>query len=197
MKTLSLICSTTLLLLSCSKKEVEPTPPPPAPAQEATVNVAVTYYDATPARGASYLAENPIAKQYSDRIEFAFNSPFASDQLRFIMPKSKMKAGWVGTYAVGTQPNPGLGDVLVEYLRPLSGSASNFYSSNGQVIDNATFTVTAYDAGRQLLAGNFTLLVRRAKNPYSFLSTPVPPSQDPRSDADIKLYGVFNEVPLR
>jgi hypothetical protein len=197
MKNLFAFCLPALLLLGCSKKEVTPTPLPPAPAQEATVNVAVTYYDATPARGASYLGENPVARHSTDRVEFVFNSPFASDQLKFVLPKSKLKAGWIGTYTVGTQPNPGLGDVLVEYLRPISGAISNSYSSNGNVIESAAFNVTAYDASRQLLAGNFTLLVRRAKNPYSFLMTPVSPAQDTRSDADIKLYGGFNEVIIK
>lgn len=183
-----------VLLTTACKKESDPQFKPAEPANSAEVNMAATYYDATPAQGLTYLAFSPSANQYSDRLELYFRDSFNRDQLRFVLPKSRQKPGLVGTYTLATQPDPGQGDIRFEYTRPFNENTSNFFSSNNNQLPGGTLIITGYDASRKLLSGTFTFTIKKAKDPFRF--TPVVPGspQDSRADADVKIYGNFSEL---
>lgn len=186
-----------LLLAGACKKDTDPQPDKqPSGARSAEVNVAATYYDATPARGMNYLAFSPTAKLSSDRVELEFKDAYSRERLRFVIPKSRQKAGWVGTYTLATQPDPGQGEAQFEYYRFFNETTNNTLSSNSHRLPGGTLVITAYDASRQLLSGTFSLTVIKAKDPFLFTPVPAGSPNDPRADADVKIYGSFLEIPL-
>lgn len=185
-----------LLLITSCKKESDPEPAPLVPAQSAEVSVAATYYDNTPAQGLHYLAYSPAASQYSDRLELLFRDDFGREALTLVFAKSKQKAGWVGTYIVAAQPDPGQGDVQFSYVRRLNDNYSNSFGSNTNALSEGSVVITAYDASRKVLSGTFTLHIKKAKDPFRFTSAFPGSASDARADADIKLYGTFLEVPI-
>ena len=189
----------TLGITACQKDETPPQPTAVAPTQEATLNMVFRYYSPDESRGINYLAEKPTGQLLADRLTVQFNnsvSGFTStDQIEFVLPKSRQKPGLVGTYTLASQPDPGQGDVQVSYQRAGTAiSRSNGVHSNSHRLEGS-FTITSYDASRNLISGTYTCTAPSSKDPFTFL--PNGTTADGRRDGDLRVSGRFTEVPLK
>ena len=205
MKNIAIFLFAATSLAGCSKKEADPQPTviAPTPIQAATINVAFDYYatGTSPAsiQSLSLLATKPMYQQFPDRLQIkleALNSNnFVQDRVLFAIPVSRQKAGLVGTYTLASQPDAGLGEVLVTYTRPSNSTSAfdNVYGTNSARLEG-NVAITSYDAGRRLISGSYTVKVINVKGPFSFLDTSS--ASDPRRDGDLRLTGTFTELPL-
>ena len=205
MNKLVTFCLAAATLTACSKKEdPQPAASTPAPIQAATVNTAFDAYatGSSPAatQSLSLLATKPTYQVFPDRLEVkleAINTNnFVQDRVLFTIPISRQKAGLTGTYTLASQPDAGLGDVLVTYTRPSNSTSAfdNVYGTNSARLEGS-FTLTSYDASRRIISGSYTVKMLNVKGPFSFLD--VNSSGDPRRDGDVRLSGTFQEVPLK
>lgn len=207
MKNLTSICLGLVLLTACAKKEADPQPAAPvlpAPIQEATLNLRFDYYgtikDPSATRSLSLLATRPAGQQFTDRLTLHFDNldrfNTITDQLDFVLPRSRHKAGLVGTYSLASQPDAGVGDAQVSYVRPIDAGAvrANVFTSSISQL-TGSLTITTYDAARQLVSGSYSLSLDSVKDPFSFTSAGL--GTDSRRDGDLRLSGTFQEVPLK
>ena len=189
----------TLGITACQKDDNSPRPTVAAPAQEATLNLVFRYYSPDESRGINYLADKPAGQLLTDRLTVKFTNNFpglgSTDQIEFVLPKSRQKPGLVGTYTLASQPDPGQGDVQVSYQR--AGTADthrNGVHSNSNRLEGS-FTITSYDASRNLISGSYTCSAPNSKDPFTFLTNGS--SADSRRDGDLRVSGTFTEVPLK
>lgn len=188
-----------VLTTSCQKDKEMPEPNVAPPVQEA--NVSFTYAYPGENKGQTFLAHAPTGKLSSNKLTLVFekevrpNGLGTEERVDFLLPKSNQQTGLVGTYTLASQPDPGQGDVLVTYERPVyaPGVFLNKYSSNTHVMEGS-FTITEYNAGRQLISGSYTFTIKQGKDPFTYLGTS---SQvDSRRACEIHGYGSFKEIPL-
>lgn len=199
------LCLAAATLTACSKKEEpQPVASTPAPIQAATVNTAFDAYatGSSPAttQSISLLATKPTYQVFSDRLEVkleALNTNnFVQDRVLFTIPVSQQKVGLAGTYTLASQPDAGLGEVLVKYTRPSNSTSTfdNVYGTNSARLEG-NFIITGYDASRRIISGSYTVKMLNVRSPFSFVDTRS--SGDPRRDGDLRLSGTFQEVPLQ
>jgi hypothetical protein len=199
----STLLLTVLLTASCQEeKGKDPQPAPAAPIQAATINV---YFDAyaTPSKpaetkSATLLATLPVGQLLSDRLTIHFDNSFndrVTDEVDFIIPKGRQRAGIVGTYTISSQPDAAAGDVQASYLRPSNNGDMwlNFFSSNNNMV-GGSLVITSYNATRRLISGTYTLIVKDMKDPYTFIG--YNSAADTRRAGNVRVAGTFEEVPL-
>ena len=206
MNKLITFCLAAAVLTACSKKAADPQPTAtaPAPVQAATINMAFDYYAVgnSPAmtQSLSLLATKPTYQVFSDRLEVkleAFSAAnFLQDRVLFTIPISRQKTGLLGTYTLASQPDAGLGEVLVKYTRPSNSTSAfdNVYGTNSARLEG-NFVITSYDASRRIISGSYTVKALNVKGPFSFVDNTS--SGDPRRDGDLRLSGTFQEVPVQ
>ena len=180
---------------ACRKENDSPRPATVVPAREAALNMVFRYYSPNESRGINYLADKPAGELLPDRLTVTLTGPGSTDQIEFVLTKSRQKPGLVGTYTLASQPDPGQGDVQVTYQRAgANDGRRNGMSSTANRIEGS-FTITSYDAGRNLISGSYTCGAPGTKDPFVFL--PNGSTADTRRDGDLRVYGTFTEVPLR
>lgn len=197
MKRFLFACLTTasLFTISCQKDAADQ-PQPAVPVQEATLNMTFRYNSPDETRGINHLADRPSGQQLSDRLVLKFSNSQVSptDQLEFTIAKSRQKPGLAGTYTLASQPDPGVGDVQVSYLRPILNSSAigNLVTGNSHRL-TGSFVISSYDAARNLISGSYSVEAAGSKDPFVFLAS----GTDTRRAGDLRVYGTFTEVPLR
>ncbi len=184
-------------IVSCQQDDV-PQPAEPAPVREATINTVFRYYSPDESRGINHLADKPFGQWSSDRLTVKFHNTIPglnpTDEIQFVLPKSRQKTGLTGTYTLASQPDPGQGDVQVKYLRPgTSSSWNNGVNSNAHVLEGS-FIITSYDARRNLISGSYAVEAKDVRDAFVFLASGS--SADNRRTGDLRVYGAFTEVPL-
>jgi hypothetical protein len=83
----------------------------------------------------SFVATRLTGQALADWLEATFEalspSNTVSDQVQFVMPLSRQKAGLKGIYTLASQPDTGTGEALVTFTRPGTNSSySNVYGSH-------------------------------------------------------------------
>ncbi|RPD49761.1 hypothetical protein DNI29_02910 [Hymenobacter sediminis] len=182
------------------KEMAEPTVAPPV--QEANISFTYTYPAAEAEnKGQTFLAKEPAGKLTTQKLTLVFEKESRAagagtdEHLEFVLPSSKQTPGFVGSYTIATQPDPGQGDVLATYERPFYGTGAylNRYSGNTDAMDGS-LTITEYNAERQLISGSYSFLLKNIKDPFKFLG--VGSQSDSRPACEVKCYGTFKEIPL-
>jgi hypothetical protein len=192
---LLVLIAITLGTAACQKDNDSPQPAAITPAQEAALNMVFRYYSPDESRGINYLADKPAGELLPDRLTVKLTGPGSTDQIEFVLTRSRQKPGLVGTYTLASQPDPGQGDVQVTYQRAgATDSRRNGMSSTANRLEGS-FTITSYDAGRHLISGSYTCSAPGTKDPFVFLTNGF--TADTRRDGDLRVYGTFTEVPLQ
>jgi hypothetical protein len=186
---------------SCEKKQ-DPTPAPtppvvpvtpiqPDPAAESSMDRSVIYLNSlkpnmlrnyTPSQIASAAAiKNSEFKfsTYADRTQSTSN-----DFLVMTIAASQLKPDLVGEYSLRSLPDPTQGVVYTSYS--ITGSSTFIYSQSDNRMQG-TFRITAYDASRKLISGNYEVLVTSVTDPYD----------NYRSICDVKLAGTFQNIKVQ
>ena len=166
-------------LSSCADQKETPEP---LPEPTATYRRTWAYLDqALPARRDSTYqtaALAPTAEQNATSLFVFLRTKPNEEGLLFSINRNRLTPGLTGTYTYRTPLDFTTTDVdlkyYVFYKRTINSSASWDYGSfvNRQL--TGSFTITAYDAKRQLLSGKFDARVPNASDPTDTDNTPNP-----------------------
>lgn len=192
------VLAATLLLgvASCDSSEKDPQPEAPAPPATFMLSRSEYFPASSESAGISYPSQDikAAAALTVEQLRMSFGTEKGLDAISFIVDKSRLKPGFVGTYTLKSQPDVKVGDAEVTYTyymrRSPSGSAASLYFSTTARMQGQ-FVVTSYDERRHLASGQYEL---RLDN--------IPDPADSRLDdtdkrrCNLKVEGSFENLPV-
>jgi hypothetical protein len=164
-----------LALAGCSKSTPEPLPTP-LPAPTATYSRTIAYLDQGQPmrRDTAYAAELllPTAEQNAHYLTVRLKSKANYETVSFRVARASVAAaGFVGTYPLKTPLTANPGEAEFDYVVDIPGATGNgiylYTYGSWLYAPTGAFTITAYDANRQLLSGSFTATVGRVNDPLA------------------------------
>ncbi|MBC5991789.1 hypothetical protein [Pontibacter cellulosilyticus] len=192
---LSFLFLLTLLFTACdsdSDREAEEV----APAAVATMRsvIAYAYNEPQSAEFSEYSGMSVISHASLDTerlvASFIIPSHIGRDAIAFSINKPQVAAGYVGTYALKSLPDPATGAVDVRYSYRKDGNTYSVYLSSSSTMEGH-FTITAYDAKHKLISGNYEMKMRRAFDPKASEV-----SLENTRRCDITIQGTFTNVKI-
>jgi hypothetical protein len=192
--TLSLLLGLTLAFTaSCDKDDREQTPEP-TPEPTLTYNRSIVYEDNGQHRDTTFQA--PQLKGYvtqsAQSLAVGVGPTTGTEGIGFVLDRAKLPATLTGTYTLKTLRDRTLdADVTYYYDLPESrGGGTIIYPSSMQYV-SGSFTISSYDAKRQMLSGTYTATLTSASDPTVSYST------FPKRKCNITTTGTFTNMPLR
>ncbi|TGE24789.1 hypothetical protein E5K00_06175 [Hymenobacter aquaticus] len=160
---LAAVAATSLLTACADKSEDEATPADPAP----TYGLGhYFHYPATNTGGGTIHAAQDItgeARLFAQVLALDFEA--GPDGPHFEIDRGQLKSGWVGTYALQSPGSPSA-PVFASYSYTDSGGGIRIFRfSNFSPKLTGNVTITAYDAKRQLVSGNFDVTAPGENDP--------------------------------
>ncbi|TGE09481.1 hypothetical protein [Hymenobacter fodinae] len=192
--TLSLLLGLALAFTAgCDKDDREETPEPmPEPA--VTYSRSIVYQDNGQHRDTTFQApqlKGSVA-QTAQSLSVGVGPTTGTEGMGFALDRAKLPATLTGTYTLKTLRDRTLdADVTYYYDLPESrGGGTILYPSSMQHV-SGSFTISSYDAKRQLLSGTYTATLTESNDPTVAYST------FPKRKCDITITGTFANVPLK
>jgi hypothetical protein len=191
--TLSLLLGLTLAFTAgCDKDDREQTPEP-TPESSLTYSRSIVYEDNGQHRDTTFQASQlkGYVTQTAQSLSVGVAPTTSTEGIGFELERAKLPAALTGNYTLKTLRDRTLdADVSYYYDLPESrGGGTIIYLSNMQYV-SGSFTISSYDAKRQLLSGTYTATLTSASDPTVAYST------FPKRKCDINVTGTFANVPL-
>ncbi len=167
-----------------------------APAAELTLNHLFTY-EKTTLNTKIHTPAGLKAEALKSETEFYFYTgnqnqagqpATGDDHISFKIPVANLKPGYVGNYALKSLPEPANGQASVYYVHYARASGGSIFDSSWNSLEGF-YEIKAYDAQRQLISGQYTLVLKQVGDPYTAdLGFP------DRKKVDITVSGTFKNV---
>ncbi|SNC76633.1 hypothetical protein SAMN06265337_3485 [Hymenobacter gelipurpurascens] len=192
--TLSLLLGLTLTFTAgCDKDDREDTPEP-LPEASATYSRSIVYQDNGQRRDTTFQAKQleEFVSQTTQSLVVGVQPTTTTEGINFTFDRTKLPAALTGTYTLKTLRDRALdADLTYYYDLPESrGGGTILYFSSIQHI-SGSFSISSYDAKRQLLSGTYTATLTGASDPTVAYST------FPKRACNITVTGTFANVPLK
>ncbi|RPD49433.1 hypothetical protein DNI29_01110 [Hymenobacter sediminis] len=192
--TLSLLLGLTLAFTAgCDKDDREETPEP-LPEPTVTYSRSIVYQDNGQHQDTTFQAPQLKGNvtQTAQSLSVSVEPTTRTEGIGFALDRTKLAAALTGTYTLKTLRDQTLNaDVRYYYDQPESlGGGTILYFSSLQHV-TGSFTISSYDAKRQLLSGTYTATLTGASDPTVAYST------FPKRKCDITVTGTFANVPLK
>lgn len=191
--TLSLLLGLTLAFTAgCSKDDQET--PEPTPQPTLTYTRSIVYQDNGQRRDTTF--QDAQLKGYAtltaQHLSVGAEPTTGTEGIGFELARTKLPAALTGTYTLKTLRDQTL-DAAVSYYydQPESlGGGTILYASSMQHM-TGSFTISSYDAKRQLLSGTYTATLAGASDPTVAYMT------FPKRQCNITVTGTFTNVSLK
>ncbi|GGG38773.1 hypothetical protein [Hymenobacter glacieicola] len=192
--TLSLLLGLTLAFTAgCDKDDREETPEP-LPEPTVTYSRSIVYQDNGQHRDTTFQAPQlkGSVTQNAQSLSVSVEPITRTEGIGFALDRTKLAAALTGTYTLKTLRDQTLNvDVRYYYEQSESlGGGTILYFSNMQHV-TGSFTISSYDAKRQLLSGTYTATLTGSSDPTVAYGT------FPKRKCDITVTGTFANVPLK
>ncbi|UPL48930.1 hypothetical protein [Hymenobacter sublimis] len=190
----SLLLSLTLAFTAgCDKDDREETPES-IPEPTVTYSRSIVFQDNGQHRDTTFQAPQLKGNvtQTTQSLSVSVEPITRTEGIGFALDRTKLAAALTGTYTLKTLRDQTLhADVRYYYDQPESlGGGTILYFSSMQHV-TGSFTISSYDAKRQLLSGTYTATLTGSGDPTVAYST------FPKRKCDITITGTFANVPLK